>query len=77
MKTFFPVVFLFSVFRISDGNEDAKRLYDDLMVNYNRHRRPAVSPNEPTTIKLKLRLSQIIDVVSFFRLWRYKNLINF
>ena len=49
-----------------NGNEDAKRLYDDLMVNYNRHRRPAISPNEPTTIKLKLRLSQIIDVVRFF-----------
>lgn len=46
----------------TSGNEDAKRLYDDLMVNYNRHRRPA-PPNEPVTIKLKLRLSQIIDVV--------------
>ncbi|ETN78888.1 Neurotransmitter-gated ion-channel ligand binding domain protein [Necator americanus] len=43
-------------------NEDAKRLYDDLMVNYNRHRRPASGPHEPLTIKLKLRLSQIIDV---------------
>ncbi|KAI1715373.1 neurotransmitter-gated ion-channel ligand binding domain-containing protein [Ditylenchus destructor] len=44
------------------ANEDAKRLYDDLMVNYNRHRRPANSPNEPLTVQLKLRLSQIIDV---------------
>ncbi|MCP9260114.1 Acetylcholine receptor alpha subunit [Dirofilaria immitis] len=44
------------------GNEDAKRLYDDLMVNYNKHRRPAPEPNKPITIKLKLRLSQIIDV---------------
>uniref|UniRef100_A0AC34QZ84 Acetylcholine receptor subunit alpha-type unc-38 n=1 Tax=Panagrolaimus sp. JU765 TaxID=591449 RepID=A0AC34QZ84_9BILA len=32
------------------------------MVNYNRHRRPSTKPNEPLTIKLKLRLSQIIDV---------------
>ncbi|CAI2311722.1 unnamed protein product [Caenorhabditis sp. 36 PRJEB53466] len=32
------------------------------MVNYNRHRRPSTSPNKPLTIKLKLRLSQIIDV---------------
>ncbi|EGT43469.1 hypothetical protein CAEBREN_13737 [Caenorhabditis brenneri] len=47
---------------IVNGNEDAKRLYDDLMVNYNRHRRPSTSPNKPLTIKLKLRLSQIIDV---------------
>uniref|UniRef100_A0A915PMI5 Uncharacterized protein n=1 Tax=Setaria digitata TaxID=48799 RepID=A0A915PMI5_9BILA len=44
------------------GNEDAKRLYDDLMVNYNKHRRPAPGPNKPITIRLKLRLSQIIDV---------------
>ncbi|CAG9535121.1 unnamed protein product [Cercopithifilaria johnstoni] len=44
------------------GNENAKRLYDDLMVNYNKHRRPAPAPNKPITIKLKLRLSQIIDV---------------
>ncbi|MFH4973825.1 hypothetical protein AB6A40_000534 [Gnathostoma spinigerum] len=43
-------------------NEDAKRLYDDLMVNYQRHRRPSLGPKQPTVIKLKLRLSQIIDV---------------
>ncbi|KAK0428454.1 hypothetical protein QR680_010817 [Steinernema hermaphroditum] len=48
--------------RVVRANEDAKRLYDDLMVNYNRHRRPAASPHEAITIKLKLRLSQIIDV---------------
>ena len=47
------------------ANEDAKRLYDDLMVNYNRHRRPAAAPNEPVTIRLRLRLSQIIDVVRY------------
>ncbi|KAK6106293.1 cation transporter family protein [Brugia pahangi] len=43
-------------------NEDAKRLHDDLMANYNKHRRPAPAANKPITIKLKLRLSQIIDV---------------
>uniref|UniRef100_A0AC35TLB6 Acetylcholine receptor subunit alpha-type unc-38 n=1 Tax=Rhabditophanes sp. KR3021 TaxID=114890 RepID=A0AC35TLB6_9BILA len=32
------------------------------MVNYNRHRKPSSNRNEPLTIKLKLRLSQIIDV---------------
>lgn len=46
------------------GNEGAKRLYDDLLINYNKYRRPSRSPLEPITIKLKLRLSQIIDVVS-------------
>lgn len=44
------------------ANEDAKRLYDDLMMNYNRLRRPAKKPDDPVIIKLKLRLSQIIDV---------------
>uniref|UniRef100_A0A1I7VY55 Cation transporter family protein n=1 Tax=Loa loa TaxID=7209 RepID=A0A1I7VY55_LOALO len=43
-------------------NEDAKRLHDDLMANYNKHRRPAPAINKPITIKLKLRLSQIIDL---------------
>ncbi|KAI6171446.1 Alpha nicotinic acetylocholine receptor subunit 38 [Aphelenchoides bicaudatus] len=61
MLKYFLTLFFFNFLRIS-ANEDAKRLYDDLMVNYNRHRRPASSPNEPVTIKLKLRLSQIIDV---------------
>ncbi|VDN58347.1 unnamed protein product [Dracunculus medinensis] len=44
------------------GNEDAKRLYDDLMIRYNRLSRPSSNPHIPITIKLKLRLSQIIDV---------------
>ncbi|VDN58348.1 unnamed protein product [Dracunculus medinensis] len=44
------------------GNEDAKRLYDDLMIHYNRLSRPSSNPHIPVTIKLKLRLSQIIDV---------------
>lgn len=56
------ILFLFP--RLLLANEDAKRLYDDLMVSYNRHRRPANSPQDTATVKLKLRLSQIIDVVS-------------
>lgn len=47
-----------------NGNEDAKRLYDDLLINYNKYRRPSHNPREPITVKLKLRLSQIIDVVN-------------
>ncbi|KAL3115651.1 hypothetical protein niasHT_017210 [Heterodera trifolii] len=43
-------------------NEDAKRLFDDLMISYNRHRRPAASPHEAVDVQLRLRLSQIIDV---------------
>uniref|UniRef100_A0AC34QTD7 Nicotinic acetylcholine receptor alpha subunit n=1 Tax=Panagrolaimus sp. JU765 TaxID=591449 RepID=A0AC34QTD7_9BILA len=56
LLTFFCLLF------ICEGNEDAKRLYDDLMVKYNRHRRPGTSSHKPVTIKLMMRLSQIIDV---------------
>lgn len=51
--------------RETSGNEDAKRLYDDLMVNYNRFTRPTATPQETIRVQMKLRLSQIIDVVSF------------
>ncbi|KAK6060379.1 hypothetical protein COOONC_01957 [Cooperia oncophora] len=64
MQQVFNLVISLLSFLYVNANEDAKRLYDDLMVNYNRHRRPASGPHEPLTIKLKLRLSQIIDVVS-------------
>ncbi len=46
-----------------DANEGAKRLFDDLMISYNRLRRPAKHVHKPLTVGLKLRLSQIIDVV--------------
>ncbi|KAL6732666.1 hypothetical protein Aduo_003491 [Ancylostoma duodenale] len=65
MRSFPHVVVVVCCFlssTIVQGNQDAKRLYDDLMNTYNRHKRPASGPHEPITIKLKLRLSQIIDV---------------
>lgn len=63
----FEKTILFLIFvDFLEANNGAKRLFDDLLINYNRHRRPSNSPTEATTIKLKLRLSQIIDVVGFF-----------
>ncbi|XP_059098784.1 acetylcholine receptor subunit alpha-like isoform X2 [Tigriopus californicus] len=44
------------------GNPDAKRLYDDLLSNYNKLVRPVVNVSEPVTVRLKLKLSQLIDV---------------
>uniref|UniRef100_A0A7E4VZW9 Acetylcholine receptor subunit alpha-type unc-38 n=1 Tax=Panagrellus redivivus TaxID=6233 RepID=A0A7E4VZW9_PANRE len=61
LKTVFFLLFV-QVAIVISYNADAKRLFDDLMVNYNRQRRPARTPSESVTIKLKLRLSQIIDV---------------
>lgn len=58
----FGFLLIFIVIKLNNCNEDAKRLYDDLMVNYNRNTRPAKSPFEPLIVHVKLRLSQIIDV---------------
>lgn len=49
------------------GNPDAKRLYDDLLSNYNKLVRPVVNVTDALTVKIKLKLSQLIDVVSNLR----------
>ncbi len=46
----------------SKANPDAKRLYDDLLSNYNRLIRPVVNHTEKVTVKLGLRLSQLVDL---------------
>jgi hypothetical protein len=46
------------------GNPDAKRLYDDLLSNYNRLIRPVMNNTDTILVKLGLRLSQLIDLVS-------------
>lgn len=55
---------LFSTCAICYGNPDAKRLYDDLLSNYNRLIRPVDKNNNTVLVKLGLRLSQLIDLVS-------------
>lgn len=45
------------------GNPDAKRLYDDLLSNYNKLVRPVVNVTDALTVRIKLKLSQLIDVV--------------
>ncbi|XP_042862347.1 acetylcholine receptor subunit alpha-like isoform X2 [Penaeus japonicus] len=44
------------------GNPDAKRLYDDLLSNYNKLVRPVINVTDPLEVKIKLKLSQLIDV---------------
>lgn len=46
------------------ANPDAKRLYDDLLSNYNRLIRPVKNNTETVLVKLGLKLSQLIDLVS-------------
>ena len=64
----FKTSFLF-IFSGSCGNPDAKRLYDDLLSNYNKLVRPVVNVTDAVTVRLKLKLSQLIDVVSDF--WHF------
>lgn len=48
---------------VCGGNPDAKRLYDDLLSNYNKLVRPVVNVTDALTVRIKLKLSQLIDVV--------------
>ncbi|XP_031636448.1 acetylcholine receptor subunit beta-like 2 isoform X3 [Contarinia nasturtii] len=45
-----------------EANPDAKRLYDDLLSNYNRLIRPVVNNTETLTVWLGLKLSQLMEV---------------
>ncbi|XP_063232582.1 acetylcholine receptor subunit beta-like 2 [Bacillus rossius redtenbacheri] len=45
-----------------EANPDAKRLYDDLLSNYNRLIRPVINNTETLIVRLGLRLSQLIEV---------------
>ena len=51
---------------INTGNPDAKRLYDDLLSNYNKLVRPVQNTTDPLTVRIKLKLSQLIEVVSSY-----------
>merc|ERR1719150_1925927 len=48
--------------KVESGNPDAKRLYDDLLSNYNKLVRPVSNVTEAVTVHLKLKLSQLIAV---------------
>lgn len=45
-----------------EANPDAKRLYDDLLSNYNRLIRPVNNNTETLTVWLGLKLSQLMEV---------------
>lgn len=60
----FAFLLLFLV-NFSHTNPDAKRLYDDLLSNYNRLIRPVSNNTDTVLVKLGLRLSQLIELVRF------------
>ncbi|EDX17407.1 GD16120 [Drosophila simulans] len=59
-----PLILLLPLFLSagSTANPDAKRLYDDLLSNYNKLVRPVVNVTDALTVRIKLKLSQLIDV---------------
>lgn len=46
------------------ANQDSDRLYEDLMMPYNRFVRPVQNDSDTLVVKLGLKFSQLIDVVS-------------
>ncbi|PBC31729.1 Acetylcholine receptor subunit beta [Apis cerana cerana] len=48
--------------KIFEANPDTKRLYDDLLSNYNRLIRPVMNNTETLTVQLGLKLSQLIEM---------------
>lgn len=67
----FPMVGYLLVLGFSPiaSNPDAKRLYDDLLSNYNRLIRPVSNNTDRVLVRLGMRLSQLIDLVSHFNLY--------
>lgn len=49
------------------ASSDSNRLYEDLMMSYNRFVRPVQNDTDTLVVKLGLKLSQLIDVVSIGR----------
>lgn len=55
-------MFIALQFATGMANPEAKRLYDDLLSNYNRLIRPVVNNSETLTVWLGLKLSQLMEV---------------
>lgn len=51
---------------VCHGGVYQRKLYRDLMVNYNRLERPVQNDSAPIVVELGLTLLQIIDVVSLY-----------
>lgn len=54
--------YLFSGVKLLEANPDVKRLYDDLLSNYNRLIRPVTNVSDILTVRLGLKLSQLMEV---------------
>jgi hypothetical protein len=55
-------------FEGGDASEEAKRLLDDLLSNYNNLVRPVANSSDHIKLFLGIKLSQIADIVSLNKL---------
>lgn len=53
---------LSELIQISEGSYHERRLYEDLMRDYNNLERPVANHTEPVIVYLKVSLQQLIDV---------------
>ena len=63
------VILTYTWCRLASANPDAKRLYDDLLFqnDYNVLIRPVSNHKNNLTVEINLKLSALVDVVSFIR----------
>lgn len=61
-STLLVAMFIALQFATGMANPEAKRLYDDLLSNYNRLIRPVVNNSETLTVWLGLKLSLLVEV---------------
>lgn len=59
---YFTFLFIAADVKQIEANPDAKRLYDDLLSNYNRLIRPVENHTETVTVWMSLKLSQLIEM---------------
>lgn len=57
------IIILFQINEIF-SNEDAKRLFDDLLSDYNSQIRPVEKTEDIIELRLGIKLSQIADIVN-------------
>lgn len=62
--------------KVASANTDAERLYDDLINGYNSLIRPVGNNSDRLTVKMALKLSQLIEVVSLIKSHPRKNEVN-
>lgn len=51
------------------GMENANKLYEDLLSDYNKLDRPVDNISETLVVRFKLKLSQLLDVVSMIKMY--------